>query len=176
MSSCLVFCFPFFLLKTQDRLISIVWVTLWEFYKKQHLLTSREHMCSLPVYIVGVHVPHRLVFCVVFFCFSLFCVLCTIAACVSWLSILDWPFGCRSTMWNVQGPVSDIPFRISMEELPPEWWQIQCTYVLHRWLICCITWYNYITFCPNDCITILFHVFCQYTIFKIVLIIYAAIL
>jgi len=26
-----------------------------------------------------------------------------------------------STIWNVQGTVSDIPFRISMEELPPEW-------------------------------------------------------
>ena len=25
-----------------------------------------------------------------------------------------------STIWNVQGIVSDIPFRISMEELPPE--------------------------------------------------------
>ena len=25
-----------------------------------------------------------------------------------------------STIWNDQDPVSDIPFRISMEELPPE--------------------------------------------------------
>jgi hypothetical protein len=47
--------------------------------------------------------------------------------------------------------------------------------VLHRWLIWCITWYNYIIFCPTDCVTILFHVFCQYTTFKIALIIYAAI-
>ena len=45
----------------------------------------------------------------------------------------------------------------------------------HRWLIWCITWYNYIIFCPTDCVTILFHVFCQYTTFKIALIIYAAI-
>ena len=47
--------------------------------------------------------------------------------------------------------------------------------VLHCWLIWCITWYNYIIFCPTDCVTILFHVFCQYTTFKIALIIYAAI-
>jgi hypothetical protein len=26
----------------------------------------------------------------------------------------------RPTIWNIQGTVSDIPFRISMEELPPE--------------------------------------------------------
>jgi hypothetical protein len=35
---------------------------------------------------------------------------------------------------------------------------------------------NYIIFCPPDCVTILFHVFCQYTTFKIALIIYVAIL
>ena len=81
-----------------------------------------------------------------------------------------------STIWNVQGTVSDIPFRISMEELQPEWWQVQCTYVLHCWLICCIIWYNYSIFCPTDCVTILFHVFCQYTTFKLALIISATIL
>ena len=54
-----------------------------------------------------------------------------------------------STIWNVQSTVSDIPFRISMEELLPEWWQILCTFVLHRWLICCITWYYYIIVCPS---------------------------
>ena len=57
--------------------------------------------------------------------------------------------------------------------LPSEWWQVQWTYVLHRWLVCCITWYNYIIFCRTDCVTKLFHVFCQYTTFKIALIIYA---
>jgi len=35
---------------------------------------------------------------------------------------------------------------------------------------------NYIIFCPTDYVTILFHVFCQYTTFKIALIIYAAII
>ena len=46
-----------------------------------------------------------------------------------------------------------------------------------RALICCTTWYNYIIFCPTDhadYVTILFHVFYQYTTFKIALIIYAA--
>jgi hypothetical protein len=48
-------------------------------------------------------------------------------------------------------------------------------------LMCCITdlyitWYNYIIFCPTDCVAILFHVFCQYTTFKMALIIYAAII
>jgi len=48
----------------------------------------------------------------------------------------------------------------------PEWWQVQCTYALHRWPKRCIAWDNYIIFCPTDCVTILFHVFCQYIIFK----------
>ena len=47
---------------------------------------------------------------------------------------------------------------------------------VHRWLVCCITWYNYIIFCPTDCVTVLFHVFYKYTTLKIALIIYAAIL
>jgi len=33
---------------------------------------------------------------------------------------------------------------------------------------------NYVIFCPTDYVTILFHVFCQCTTFKIALIIYAA--
>ena len=42
-----------------------------------------------------------------------------------------------STIWNVQGTVLDIhvPFLISKEELPLEWWQVQCTFVLHRRLL-----------------------------------------
>ena len=47
-------------------------------------------------------------------------------------------------------------------------------------LMCCIAElyvvYIDIIFCPTDCVTILFHVFCQYTSFKIALIIYATIL
>jgi hypothetical protein len=79
---------------------------------------------------------------------------------------------CPDFLWQTgnsedQGTVSDIPFRISMEELPQDWWKVQCTYVLHRWLISYITWYNYIIFCPTDCVTILLHVFCRYTTFKI---------
>ena len=35
---------------------------------------------------------------------------------------------------------------------------------------------HYIIFCPTDYVIILFHVFCQYTTFKIALIIYAAII
>ena len=35
---------------------------------------------------------------------------------------------------------------------------------------------SYIIFCPTDYVTILFHVFCQYTTFKIALIIYTSII
>ena len=46
------------------------------------------------------------------------------------------------------------------------------TYMLYTY----VTLYNYIIFCPTDCVAILFRVFCQCTTFRITLIIYAAIL
>jgi hypothetical protein len=72
-------------------------------------------------------------------------------------TIISRKIGCRQVLHFIcshifQGTVSDIPFRISMEEL--------CTFVLHRWHICCETWYNYIIFCPTGYVTILFHVCC----------------
>ena len=57
----------------------LIWLTRWVSFKKQELLTLREHPSSPPVFLMGSESPPFHKFSVLFlFCLSLFCVLCPI--------------------------------------------------------------------------------------------------
>jgi hypothetical protein len=86
-------------------------VTWWVSYKRQELLTLREHLCSPSVF-GGVHVAHLFSFlcCVFLFCLSSSCVLCTQCSQCLWIVfVLCLVYSMFTVSLDCLRPVSCVP-------------------------------------------------------------------
>ena len=116
-------------------------VTWWVSYKRQELLTLREHLCSPSVF-GGVHVAHLFSFlcCVFLFCLSSSCVLCTQCSQCLWIFfVLCLVYPMFTVSLDCLRPVSCVPNVTSVSGLSSSCVLCtqcsQCLWIVHSWML-----------------------------------------